>query len=528
MRKINIGLLSVLFLLLLASCSNSENDTAAKDEIVYASSKDIRDINPHLYSGEMAAQNMVFESLVKNTEDGVEPWLAESWEISEDGLEYTFHLREDVTFSDGEKFNAEAVKQNMDAIMDNEERHAWLDLVNLIDENVVVDEYTYKLVLEHPYYPTLTELGLTRPFRFLSPNDFVDGTTKDGISGYSGTGPWVLSEHNENQEAVFTANDEYWGEQPKMNAVRWKVMPDHQTILLALEKGEVDLIFGSDGDMIDLDSFSALEEQGEYVTEMSEPVASRAILLNSNRPITGEIEVREALQYAVDKQSIADGILNGSESVAPTLLASTVPYSDLGLEERKYDPDKANNLLDDAGWELNSDDGYCYKDGEKLELNLYYNSDNAQEKTISEYIQSDLREIGVELHITGEQKQAFLDRQKSGEFDLQYSLSWGTPYDPQSYLSSWRIPAHGDYQAQTGLDKKAWLDETITDLMIEHDEENREAMYAEVLSYIHDEAVYIPLTYSRTKAVHRPELQGVTFNVSQYEVPFENMYFDTE
>lgn len=169
MRKINIGLLSVLFLFLLASCSNSENDKAAKDEIVYASSKDIRDINPHLYSGEMAAQNMVFESLVKNTEDGVEPWLAESWDISEDGLEYTFHLREDVTFSDGEKFNAEAVKQNMDAIMDNEERHAWLDLVNLIDENVVVDEYTYKLVLKHPYYPTLTELGLTRPFRFYLP-----------------------------------------------------------------------------------------------------------------------------------------------------------------------------------------------------------------------------------------------------------------------------------------------------------------------------------------------------------------------
>ncbi|WP_152655472.1 nickel ABC transporter substrate-binding protein [Oceanobacillus sp. CFH 90083] len=527
MRLLNIGLLSILFLLLLVSCSNSESNATVRDEIVYASSKDIRNIHPHLYSGEMAAQNMVFESLVINTEDGIKPWLAESWDISEDGLEYTFHLREDVIFSDGEKFNAEAVKQNMDAIMDNEERHAWLDLVNLMEENIVVDEYTYKLVLKHPYYPTLTELGLTRPFRFLSPNDFVDGMTRDGISGYSGTGPWVLSEHKENQEAVFTANKDYWGEQPKMNTVRWKVIPDHQTILLALEKGEVDLIFGSDGDMIDLDSFSALEEQGEYVTAISDPIASRAILLNSNRPILGDVEVREALQYAVDKQSIADGVLNGSESVAPALLSATVPYSDLGLVERKYDPDKASELLENAGWKLNND-GYRYKDGEKLELSLHYNSDNAQEKTISEYIQHDLKEIGTELHITGEQKQAFLDRQKSGEFDLQYSLSWGTPYDPQSYLSSWRIPAHGDYQAQTGLDRKGWLDETITDLMIENDESNREAMYEEILTYIHDEAVYIPLTYSRTKAVYRPKLQGVTFNVSQYEVPFEKMYFETE
>lgn len=527
MRKFSIVLLAILFCLLLVSCSNQDNAEIAKEEIVYASSKDIRDINPHLYSGEMAAQNMVFESLVINTEDGVEPWLAESWEISDDGMEYIFHLREDVTFTDGEKFNAEAVKQNMDAILDNEERHAWLDLVNLIEENIVVDEYTYKLVLKHPYYPTLTELGLTRPFRFLSPNDFVDATTRDGVDGYSGTGPWILTEHNENQEAVFTANVEYWGEQPEVDNVRWKVMPDHQTILLALEKGEIDLIFGSDGDMIDLDSFSALEEQGKYITEMSEPIASRAILLNSNRPITKNIDVREALQYAIDKQSIADGVLNGTESVAPTLLSSTAPYSDLGLEAREYNPDKASELLDEAGWKLD-DSGYRYKDEEKLELSLYYNSDNAQEKTISEYIQHDLREIGVDLHITGEQKQAFLDRQKSGEFDLQYSLSWGTPYDPQSYLSSWRIPAHGDYQAQIGLDRKVWLDETITDLMIENDEAEREAMYDEVLSYIHDESVYIPLVYSRTKAVHRPELQGVTFNVSQYEIPFEKMYFEAE
>lgn len=117
----------------------------------------------------MAAQNMVYESLVINTDEGVKPHLAEKWEVSPDGLEYTFYLRKDVVFSDGEPFNAEAVKLNMDAILNNKERHGWLDMVNEIKENIVVDEYTYKLVLTHPYYPTLEELGLTRPFRFASP-----------------------------------------------------------------------------------------------------------------------------------------------------------------------------------------------------------------------------------------------------------------------------------------------------------------------------------------------------------------------
>ena len=170
-------------------------------------------------------------------------------------------------------------------------------------------------------------------------------------------------------------------------------------------------------------------------------------------------------------------------------------------------------------------DGYRYKAGKKCVVTIYYNSNNSQERTISEYMQNDLKKIGVELKIVGEEKQAFLDRQRTGEFDLQYSLSWGTPYDPQSYLSSWRIPAHGDYQAQVGLERKEWLDKTITALMIESNEDIRKNTYKELLTYIHEQSVYVPLSYSRTKAVHVPALKGVTFSTSQYEIPFERMSF---
>lgn len=524
-RIMAIALSSVMCLA--AGCTSSKNDakTNAEDKIVYASTKDIRDINPHLYSGEMAAQNMVFESLVINTDKGVKPCLAESFDISKDGLEYTFHLRKDVKFTDGEPFNAKAVKLNMDAVVANIKRHAWLDLVNEIKSNDVVDEYTYKLVLKHPYYPTLVEMALTRPFRFISPKCFKDGNTKDGVNGYIGTGPWVLSEHKDNQYAVFTANKNYWGEKPKVNSVEWKVMPDHQTILLGLQKGEIDILFGSDGDMIDLDSFKALEKEGKYAAVMSEPVASRAILLNSRKEITGDLKFREAMQYAVNKKSITEGILNGSESVADTLLSKSIKYCNVDLKTYLYNVDKAKSLLEEAGWKMGSD-GYRYKDGKRCEITLYFNSNNAQERTIGEAIQNDFKAVGVSLKIVGEEKQAFLDRQKSGEFDMQYSLSWGTPYDPQSYFSSWRQPAHGDYQAQSGLEKKKWLDQTITSIMIEQNESTRQQMYKEVLTYVNDQCVYIPISYSRTKAVHIKGLKGVTFNPSQYEIPFEKMYFE--
>lgn len=530
MRKLIQMMLGAVFVfssaLFMAGCeSQSHSNVSDKKELVYASTKDIRNINPHLYGGEMSAQNMVFESLVINTPEGVKPWLAQSWEIKDEGKTYIFHLRKDVTFSDGTPFNAQVVKQNIDAVLDNRARHAWLELINEIIGSDVVDAYTYKLTLKNPYYPTLMELAMTRPFRFIAPHCFVDGGTKNGVKNYIGTGAWVLSEHEKNAYALFKANPTYWGEKPKLQSIKWRVMPDHQTILLALQKGEIDLIFGADGDMINLDAFNVLQKEGKYTTLLSQPTASRAILLNTKQPITSNLKVREALQYAIQKEEIVKGILNNSETIAKTLFSPTTPYCNVELSPKEYNLEKAKALLDEAGWVMDEKSGYRVKEGTTLSLRFYFNINNAQEKTISEYIQSNLKAVGIELKIIGEEKQAYLDRQKSGDFDLQYSLSWGLPYDPQSYISSWRMAAHGDYQAQLGLEKKAWLDATIQRILIEPDVAKRQAMYAEILHYIHDESVYVPLSYSRTKAVFTPHLKGVSFNPSQYEIAFEKMFF---
>ncbi|UUE11299.1 nickel ABC transporter substrate-binding protein [Dickeya zeae] len=495
------------------------------NQLVYASTKDIRDINPHLYAGEMAAQNMVFESLVINTPEGVKPWLAESWTISPDGKQYIFTLRHGVRFTDGEPFTADAVKRNIDAVLDNYQRHAWLELVQQIDKVTVLDSHRVEITLKHPYYPTLIELGLTRPFRFVSPKAFINGKTKEGISGYVGTGPWVLAEHKPNQYARFVVNPDYWGRRPHLDSVLWRVMPDQQSMLMALQKESVQLIFGADGDMLDMDSFAALEASGKYRTLISPPVASRALVLNSGRPITGDKAVRQALQYVIDKTAIASGVMGNTESVADTLLSRRVPYCDIDLPVYRFNPQQASALLDAAGWHLTAGKTVREKDGKALVLMLSYNRNNAAEREIAELIQGDFKNIGVQLTILGEEKQAFLDRQKSGDFDLQYSLSWGTPYDPASYISSFRIPAHADYQAQKGLRRKAEIDTLIGDILLTPDEKQRQARYTQLFTLLTEEAVYIPLTYSRTKAIYAPTLKGVSFNASQYEIPFENMSF---
>ncbi|ACS84090.1 nickel ABC transporter substrate-binding protein [Musicola paradisiaca] len=517
--------LLVLLLAALALYGVSALATPTDNILNYASTKDIRDINPHLYGGEMAAQNMVFEPLVINTDQGVKPWLAQRWDISPDGLHYRFYLRPGVTFSDGEPFNAQAVKLNIDAVLANLPRHAWLELARQIDQVSVVDALTLDITLKNPYYPTLIELGLTRPFRFLSPRCFNHGQTKDGVRCYAGTGPWLLAQHVTQQYARFDANPHYWGAKPALAGVEWRVIPDGQSLLLALRKGDIQLIFGADGDMLDGDNFAALQASGQFRTAISEPVASRALVLNSSRPIVADQRLRQALQYAVDKEAIAQGVMAGGESVAQTLLARSVPYADIpDLPVYAYDPARAAALLDEAGWRREGN-GIRSKQGMPLRLVFSYNSNNANERAIAEVIQSQFRQVGVELVLLGEEKQAYLDRQKSGDFDLQYSLSWGKPYDPQSYVSSFRIPAHADYQGQKGLPDKAEIDRMIGDVLIAHDENARRALYRQILTRLAQEAVYIPLTYSRTRAVFNQTLQGVAFNPSQYEIPFENMSF---
>lgn len=521
MQKFLTALLSVFI-----TFASSVLSAKPTDNILdYASTKDIRDINPHLYSGEMAAQNMVFEPLVMNTEQGVVPHLATSWEISDDNKTYTFHLRRHVTFSDGEPFNAHAVKRNFEAVLANYQRHAWLELVRQIDQVNVIDDDTIQLKLKTPYYPTLIELGLTRPFRFISPHAFIDGKTENGVTDYAGTGPWILAEHRKNQFARFTPNPSYWGEKPSLSAVIWHVIPDRQTILLALQKGDIQLIFGADGDMLDMAGFEALNTEREFIGKLSAPTASRTLILNTTRPITADPQVRRALAHAVNKKAVAEGVFNGTESIAESLMAKEVPYCNIEVATYAFSPQKSAELLDAAGWRLSSGKLIREKEGKPLSLLLSYNINNAAEKDIAELLQADFKQIGVDLQILGEEKQAFLARQKSGRFDLQYALSWGKPYDPASFVSSFRIPAHADYQAQKGLPKKAQIDRMINQLLITPNESERQTLYTDVFRYLAEQSVYIPLTYSRTKALYHRSLQGVDFNVSQYEIPFEKMSF---
>ena len=494
----------------------------ARDELIFVNYRDIRDLNPHLYAGEMYAQSILYDTLVSSTADGYEGCLAEDWTISEDGRIYTFNIRDEVYFSDGTLCDANAILANFNAIIENKDRHTWLEMMNLLVGVSAPDADTFVIELSEPYYPMLTELSCIRPFAMISPECMIDGSTKDGVNGYIGTGPYVLTDFVTDEYAVFERNENYWGEAPSIQKITVKVIPDNQTRIMALESGEVDLIFGKN--MIDADAISQYVDSDKFTVSLSDPTSTRHIVLNTTNEILSDSAVRQALQHATNRQAISEGIFYGLEQPADTLYAPTIPYCDVDLEPYAYDAELAASMLEQAGWVMGSD-GIRVKEGKKLELDLLYNSDSVTEKTISEYLQSEYLKLGISMNIHGEEEQSYRDNMKAGNFDMVFNICWGMPYDPQSSLAAMRAPVYGDYAAQQGLADKAEIDQAITDILTSTDEAERQELYDFVLTRLHEDAVYIPLTYECNKALYTSDLQGVHFGTDQYDVPFADMYF---
>lgn len=524
-KLLTLTIIGIMSLFSLYGCGKEgASSDGTKEELVFVNYRDIRDLNPHLYAGEMYAQEMLFETLVNITEDGYEGVIAESWDITENGKVYTFKIRDGITFSDGEVCDAYAVQANFDAILENRDRHAWLEMMQLLESAVALDANTFEIRLSKSYYPMLTELGVTRPFAMASPKAMKNGSTMNGLTEFIGTGSYVLEENITDEYAVFVANPTYWGEQPKIKKITVKVIPDSQTRILALEKGEIDFIFGVD--LIDADTVKKYRDSEKFTVAMSQPMSTLHIVMNANKGkgVLEDLAVRQALQHATDRKAISEGIFYGTQAPADTLYSELIPYCDVDLEPYEYNVATANQILDDAGWKLAGD--ARQKDGVDLEFTLSYNSSDVAGKTVAEYLQSEYKKIGVNMEIKGHEGRAYMDYVKLGDFDMAFNYGWGMPYDPQSSLAAMRQPVYGDYEAQLGLADKEEIDAAITEILTSTDETRRQELYKYVLSRLHEEAIYLPLTYKRNIAIYVSDLKGFNFKQTLYEVSFPDLYFE--
>ena len=493
-----------------SAAASEAGSSEAKEELVFVNYRDIRDLNPHLYAGEMYAQEMLYETLVNITADGYEGCLAESWDISDDGKTYTFHIRDGVKFSDGEVCDANAIKANFDAIIENKDRHTWLEMMNLLVGVSAPDDKTFVIELSEPYYPLLTELGVTRPFAMISPKAMKDGSTKDGVNAYIGTGPYVLTDFVTDEYAVFEANENYWGEQPKIKKITVKVIPDNQTRILALEKGEIDMIFGKN--MIDADAINQYTGNDKFTVSLSDPTSTRQIVLNTTRDVLADKEVRQALQHATNKQTISEGIFYGLEQPADTLFAKTVPYCDIDLEPYAYDVELAQSMLDEAGWVVGSDK-IREKDGQKLTVRWLTYPSRQELPLLAESAQSTLKDIGMDVQINATADHNTIVKDTSAwDVYVGANVNCGLG-DPTNFFSTHCLDASTKNRGQYHSDK---MEELAVQLNSIFDKTERNQIAIEMQQQLLDDNAFVFCSFLKMSMISQANVTGLTAHASDY------------
>ncbi|MCL6559088.1 MAG: nickel ABC transporter substrate-binding protein, partial [Firmicutes bacterium] len=439
-RLVAMGVVIALACFMAAGCGQKDPKSGAAgvpQELTVAILKDTGSLNPHLYDSDMGAQSLVYEPLVNLDKQGkIIPWLAKTWEMLDGGRKIIMRLREDVKFTDGQPFNAAAVKQNFDAVLANANDHSWLPLVDKIARVDVVDEYTAAFELKEPYPYFLLELTMVRPVRFLSPGGFAsDGRT---FARPIGTGPFILKEYEKDQKAVFVRNENYWGDKPKLEKVTLKLVTDPNTRISALMAGELDLLISTGETTVTYIDLLSLEKNSDLVTASQMGDICNFLSINPSREPLNDRAVREAVALTVNKHEIVQAAYKDKEKVAETMFSPRVPEVLGQTKAPARDVVKARRILAEAGWVDPDGDGYLEKNGKKLEFTYMLRSDVSSQKVVAEIIQAQLKEVGIKMDINAVERATYFDRKKSGEYGIMPDITWGIQYDPQSIFKSFR------------------------------------------------------------------------------------------
>ncbi len=483
--------------------------------LVLASGRNLGPGNPHDYSTSMVVLDLLYEPLVRYDSDGgIQPSLAESWDISDDGLTWTFNLRQGVTFHDGTPFSAEAVKWNMERWVGND-RHGWLPTTTRISSVETPDQSTVVLTLSEPYYPAMQDLTLVRPVRFLSTNG-VDSAGE--FAEPVGTGPWKVESISDTR-AVLVRNDAYWGEKPELDEIIIEVILDGQTRMAALLSDEVDIVGGEYLGGISLESLPVLERNDDVRILAGNGITTFYISTQFDRPPLDDARVRRALNQAIDRVSIARDLFGGKAEPAQHLLPGNIPYVTVtGAEGYEHNPDRAKALLTEAGWALNGG-GVFEKDGTPLKLTLVVDQSRLpQTATVAEAIQAQYREVGIELEIRAFDYSGWLDAFYTKEYDLIMRFSWGPPYDPHSLLA-------GAFYTDTGEDTAVSYSDSVLDQLIDSalastDDHERQEIYNQIWRRLDEEAAVIPLLYPQRVYAVRDEVEGFQLGGTEYDWAF--------
>ncbi|MDX1807587.1 MAG: ABC transporter substrate-binding protein [Paenisporosarcina sp.] len=494
--------------------------SGTKDVFNFATNQDIPHLDPHGTSANTSFRvtYMLYDRLVTydGTTTDVIPQLAEKWEISDDGLTYTFHMNEEAKFHDGTPVTAEAVKYSYTRAMDVGKSAAgqFKNVINK-DSFEVVDEHTIKITLEKPFAPFLKTLGTV--FANIVNPKLADNHGSDLGETYiadkeMGSGPYILESWDRGQKLVLKANEDYWGTMPTLKTVNILIVNEPSTARLMMEKGEVDLI---DYTMISPDVLNQMDGKNGVTIVNSPGYQIDDIAINTENEYLKDAKVRQALAHAVNYDSIINDILlGGAKRIGGIVPEGMFGYNaDITLYD--FDLEKSKALLKEAG----------YEKGFPLEIAISEN--NEVRKNIAVMMQSDFKKIGIDLQIKTLAWPTFLDLVTTGKHQLALA-AWTPDYADPDY-NLWYF-AHSSSKGpgfNLAFYENSKVDQLLEEARATVDEGVRDKNYQEIQQIMSDEVPYIFPAQRTVQAPMKDWVKGYEINpMNTWYVPFQKMTKD--
>lgn len=503
-----------------ANSSNQSTLTYAIDAGVLASGK--MDIHSSAFHMTGTAMRNTFDSLVFQKQDGsLVPWLAASWEISPDGLHYTFNLRHDVTFQNGEPFNAEAVKVNFEHIIAPETASA--DASSLIgysadggyyESTEAVDEFTVQVNFKKPYAPFLQGVS-TAKLGFYAPEVLKTkaGQLAAGGPGITvGTGPYTMTEYVPNQKIVFTANPDYnWAPEgsshtgpPAIKTLVLRILTESSVRTGALTSGEAQV-----AGTVAPNTVSQIGD-GFTVEKIAVPGMAYVLFLNKEHGVLSDLRVRTAFAEGIDMQNNVESVYQGQLDRAWSILTPVTPNAyDPSLEgSLAFDPKDANAQLDAAGWTERDSDGYRTKDGNRLSVNwVGWTPVSDANASFTVAVQSDLKKIGFEIIRDDYEVAKFYELYEERDLDVS---DWSFPSVDGDVLRAHMYT--GGYKNGSSLSDPT-VDKLLDDAVATNDPAEREAIYQELQHWNAKNLAMLPVSVPSAITAHSDSLKGVVFDI---------------
>ena len=417
-----------------------------------------------------------YEPLVWRDDDmNLIPWLAESWSRP-NATTYEFRLRKGVKFHNGEDFDAESVKYTIESIFDPDNK--WVNgqfpwYISHIESVEIKDKYTVLLHLSRPSSGVLYNLSV---ISMLPPKAGAEAAEKFSITPI-GTGPYIIVEYVSNSHMVIEAFDGYWGEKPKIKKITFRILPEDATRIAALESGEADLIT-----YLPTDAIERVEANPNLKMLTTQEGRIQFVGLQAERPPFDDVRVRQALNYAIDKESLNRDFFAGYGEIATGPMHDSVLCFNDELEPFPYDPAKAKELLSQAG----------YPDGLKIKFG-YSTGRYLMDKQLGEAIVGQLAKAGIECDAETAEWGTFFSNRSEGKYDAFYYGMGAMTYHADFSLQWFGRARFTKYENPT-------VDELLAEADAELDETKACELFKEAQEIIWDEGpwgwlFYPPLFY---------------------------------